>query len=284
MGKTIAVVGAGRVGQTLARALRRRGYRIGAVVTSSPRTARQAVRFIGAGFAAANPNSGIAAADIVLLTTPDRRIAEVGRTLARLGANWRGRVVLHTSGAMSSRDLKALRRRGAAVGSCHPIYPFPRPLRSFPRGVVFDVEGTRRAVKEASALARSLGGIPIRLRPRGKVLCHASGSLVAGHLMALLELATRGVIRAGVPRRLAWRALEPLVRQTIEGYARWGRGAWTGPLRRGDEGTVRRHLAALRTSPEPYREVYLALGRAGLKLFGSSSRKATRELEALLKS
>jgi len=282
MPKTIALVGAGRVGQTLTRALRQRGYRIGMVVTAHAATAKAAARFIGAGTPATGLVPELAKADILLLTTPDREVASMARRLARLPVGWRGRVVLHTSGALCSKELAPLRARGAAVGSCHPIYPFPRPLRRFPRGVVFDLEGDRRAMKEAMGLARSLGGLPIQLNAQGKALCHAAGTLVAGHLMALVDLGTRGLIRAGVPRRLAWPALQPLVRETLAGYGRWGAAAWTGPLQRGDVGTVRRHLTALRALPHPYREVYLTLARASVALYRKRQSAATRELRRLL--
>jgi len=282
MAKTLAIVGAGRVGQTLGRALRRRGWRVGAVVTRQLSTARAAVRFIGAGKPISDLRFEISKTDLCLLTTADSQISSTARALARVGGDWRGRVVLHTSGALSSRELAPLRRRGAAVGSCHPIYPFPRPLRSFPRGVVFDIEGDRRAVRVATGLARALGGVPVRLSPRGKVLCHASGTLAAGHLLALVDLATTGLVRAGVPRKFAWQALQPLVRETLAGYTRWGAAAWTGPLQRGDVGTVRRHLAALKALPRPYREAYLALARALVELYRRPRDPATRELRRLL--
>ncbi|MGH9862013.1 MAG: Rossmann-like and DUF2520 domain-containing protein [Candidatus Acidiferrales bacterium] len=283
MGKTIAVVGAGRVGQTLARALRRRGYRIGAVVTLSPRTARQAARFIGAGSAAANQRSGIAAADIILIATPDSQVSRAARALSDLAATWRGKVVLHTSGPLSSRELAALARKGAAVGSLHPIYPFPRPLKDFPRGVFFGLEGEPRAVKEAATLARALGGQRIRVRADQKRLYHAAAALVAGHLMTLAELGTRMLARAGVPNVRARRALLPLAEKTLAAYTRWGERAWTGPLARGDAKTVRWHLEALQRLPRQYGEVYRVLGRAGLNLFRPASDKRTRALQALLK-
>ncbi len=283
MAKTLAIIGAGRVGQTLGRALRRRGWRVGAVVTRRPSTARAAVRFIGAGKASANLRFDISEADVFLVTTADSHISSMAGRLATLGRDWRGKVVLHTSGALSSRELGPLRRKGAAVGACHPIYPFPRPLRNFPHGVVFDLEGDHRAVKEAAAMVRALRGVAVRLTPRGKVLSHAAGTLAAGHLLALVDLATQGLVRAGVPRRFAWQALQPLVRETLAGYTRWGAAAWTGPLQRGDVGTVRRHLAALKALPRPYREAYLALARALVELYRNPRDPATRKLRRLLK-
>ena len=111
MAKTVALVGAGRVGQTLGRALRRRGYRIGAVVTRRPATARAAARFIGAGRPISNLKSEISTvgdAGIVLIATNDNQVAVAAQALARLKRNWRGRVVLQASGALSSRDRKSV--------------------------------------------------------------------------------------------------------------------------------------------------------------------------------
>src|SRR5574337_144735 len=101
MARTISIVGAGRVGTTLGKRLRQLGWRIGAVVTRSGRTARAAVRTIGAG----KPNWSIGpevfAADLVLVCTPDDAMPAAVRSIAKLGGrDWRGKVVLHTSGAL----------------------------------------------------------------------------------------------------------------------------------------------------------------------------------------
>lgn len=282
--KTIAVVGAGRVGQTLGRLLRRRGYRIGAVITSTLRTARAGVRFIGAGKPTARLGDDLNAAGIVLIATPDRFVGETARRMARLPANWRRKVVLHTSGALSSRELEPLRRKGAAVGSLHPLYPFPRPLKSLPRGIMFGVEGDPAAVKQAVRLARVLAGKPIRILAVQKKLYHAAAVFAAGHLMTVLDLGARMLTRAGVSKLAARQALLPLAEETLQGYARWGEHAWTGPLERGDAQTVRRHLAALAQLPPEYRQVYLAVARAGLVLYRARPSRARRELRRLLKA
>lgn len=281
MAKTIALVGAGRVGQTLARALRRR-YRLGAVVTTRRRTARAAVRFIGAGQPRARVDAEVGKADIILIATPDRQVAEAAHALAQLEADWRGKVVLHTSGALGSQELGLLQELGAAVGSLHPLYPFSQPQRQFPRGTVFGVEGDRRAVQQAIALVRALGGEPMRIQAEEKALYHAAAALVAGHLMTLIDLGTRMLVRAGVPKTRARHALRPLIRETIDSYAHQGARAWTGPLARGDAETLWHHLVALKELPRHFREVYLALARAGLALYCPEPTPATKELRRLL--
>src|SRR6266849_6328366 len=120
MPNSLAIIGAGRVGRALGRRLRELGWKIGAVVTRSEASARRAVRFIGAGKAFAGMTRQTLASRVVLIATPDDEIAVVAQNLARIGEEeLRGRVVLHTSGAMDSGVLETLRQRGAKVGSLY---------------------------------------------------------------------------------------------------------------------------------------------------------------------
>jgi competence ComEA-like helix-hairpin-helix protein len=207
-----------------------------AVVTRSPRTARAAVRFIGGGEPISDLKSQISKlenAAVVLIATNDNQVPPAARTLARLKKNWRGRVVLQASGALSSRVLAPLGKRGAAVGSLHPLYPFPKPLKVFPPGVVFGLEGDSRALKEALALVRSLKGEPMEVRSTEKALYHAAAALVAGHLLTLADMGVRALVRAGVRKSRARTVLVPLAQATLGWYARQGARAWTGRWRVG---------------------------------------------------
>ncbi|MFQ5778094.1 MAG: Rossmann-like and DUF2520 domain-containing protein [Terriglobia bacterium] len=282
MAKTIAIVGAGRVGQTLGRALRRRGYRIGSVVTQSARTTRRAARFIGAGQPEASLTPKIARASIVLLATPDPTLASLARQLARWETRWRGKVVLHASGTQNARVLEPVRRRGAAIGSMHPIFPFSQPLKEFPRGVFFGIEGDRRGVKRAKALVCALGGVPVTVRSTRKSLYHAAAALSAGQLMTLFDLASRALSQAGVPRAQARQALLPLAQATLDAYAQQGERSWVGPLARGEARIVKRHLAALGKLSRRHREVYALLGRAALELYRGKGSKRGKQWRRLL--
>src|SRR2546421_5345816 len=125
MEKTLAIIGAGRVGRTLGGRLRELGWKVGAVGTRSEASARRAVRFIGAGKACAGMTRRILASPLILVATPDDKIAVVAQELARIGEEeLRGRVVLHSSGAMDSGVFDAVQKRDAAVGSMHPLQSF----------------------------------------------------------------------------------------------------------------------------------------------------------------
>ncbi len=277
--RTIALIGPGRVGQTLARALRQRGYRITAVVGRSLRQARRAVAFIGEGRPHGHLSDAPMEAETVLLAVPDSHIRIVATRLAALGGGrWRGKVVLHTSGSRSSRELTALRRRGAACGSFHPLFPFPEPLPEFPSGVFFGLEGDARAVRRGRGWARALHGIAVPVASSRKVLYHAAAALASGHALTLADLCTRILTHLGVRESSARQALLPLTRATLQQYERLGARAWTGPLARGDLETVRSHLRELKRLPPYFAGVYAALGTAGLALYGRKApRRSQRE-------
>jgi predicted short-subunit dehydrogenase-like oxidoreductase (DUF2520 family) len=281
----VAIVGAGRVGSTLGRLLRQKGWRIGAVITRSMRTARAARRRIGSGQPQAGLSQAVFVADLILIATPDRAIAETAEALARIASSkaWRGKIVLHTSGALSSDLLRPLARRGAAIGSLHPLQTFSgRTVPSFAR-CTCAIEGSPGALRMARRICREFGAVPVVL-PRGrKAAYHAGAALAAGHALALMEVAVRILVKAGFPRQRAIRALLPLTRQTLANYERVGpRAAWTGPLNRGDFGVIEQHLEALRHLPREYREAYSALSRLGLNVLANGSSSKKRRLEHTL--
>src|SRR5215472_8414660 len=106
MEKSLAIVGAGRVGRALGRRLRELGWKIGVVVAASDASSRRAVRFIGAGKAHGGLTRNVLLSQLILITTPDDTVTGVSRELARMGGEeLGGRVVLHTSGALDSRAL-----------------------------------------------------------------------------------------------------------------------------------------------------------------------------------
>lgn len=270
---TLSIVGAGRVGRSLAALLRKRGWRIGAVVTRSLPSARAAARAIGAGEPHAKLSDRLLSADVVLIATPDREIERVALALARLGgARWRRKVVLHTSGALDSRVLRPLKRCGASVGSLHPLQTFSGRTIPALAGSVCTIEGRAAALAIARRICRDLGSIPVAIPGSAKPVYHCGAALAAGHLLAVMEAATRVLMAAGFSRRNAVKALLPLTRQTLANFERFGpRQAWTGPLSRGDFGVVKRHLAALRPFPREFREAYEALSWLGLRVLAPSN-------------
>lgn len=140
----ISIVGAGRVGRALGRRLREQGWRIHGVVTRSEATAKRAVRFIAGGSAHVGISHGVSTAHAILIAVPDSEIAQVAAELSSFGQSvLRGKIVLHTSGALSSEVLTQLRSFGMSVGSIHPLQTFSGVGVPALEGRVFAIEGDR---------------------------------------------------------------------------------------------------------------------------------------------
>ena len=282
--RTISIIGAGRVGQTIAKRLRKLGWRIGAVITRSPGTARAAVRAIGAGTPHATLTPEALDADVILLSVPDDVVENVAQKLtkisrAALAKKSRATIILHTSGALDHRVLAPLARRGASTGSMHPMQTFSG--RSAPRleGVIFSIEGAPAARSAAQKIARSLGGTPVIIHANDKPAYHASGTIVAGHALSLVESATQTLMKIGFTRRRASQALLPLIRQMLDNYESLGpHAAWTGPLSRGDYATISKHAKALRRFPREYQNAYAALALLSARVLSNDSVSVKKKL------
>lgn len=280
--KDISIVGGGRLGTCLGRALAARGYTIGTVACRTLRSARESVRLIGQGKATTNIASAAASGRIVFLCLPDDELGAAARRLARRSVGWKNRAVFHTSGLLPAAVLAPLAARGARTGSFHPVQSFPAKssdLRLF-RRIAFGIEGRGEARVLGARLARRLGGVALHLSAEDKPLYHAACSLTSNGAAALLGAALGLLSRLGLEGEAAARILLPLAEGTLRNVKEIGAAAaLTGPVGRGDADSVRGHLAALEGDPG-VRELYRAL--AGLALRTAEARGAgPRRLRAV---
>jgi predicted short-subunit dehydrogenase-like oxidoreductase (DUF2520 family) len=262
----VAIVGPGRLGRALALELRRAGYSISEIVsrdtTASKRKARELARKVDA--QASTSDTARLDADLVWFCVPDQEIAAASHQLAS-AIVWKKKIVFHSSGALASDELKALRRRGASVASVHPLMTFVSGSTSSLQGVPFAVEGDAAAVRAARRIVRNLGGEAFTIRKQHKAAYHAWGAFTSPLLVATLVTGERLARAAGLSAVEARKKLLPIVKQTIRNYEALGpAGAFSGPIVRGDVETVRKHLQVLRRVPQA-KHVYLALARAALR-------------------
>ncbi len=225
----------------------------------------------------------LAAASIILIAVPDDVIGFVAVELSRVvGDSLRGKVALHTSGAVEASVLEPLQLRGAAVGSMHPLQSFNGVSVPPLEGKVFAIEGDELAARAARKIARSLGGVPVGISAAKKPLYHAAGAFAAGLSLALEEAGVRMLMTAGLKRREAQHALLSLTRQVLEHYEKLGpQKAWTGPLSRGDFVVVAAHEKALRELPAEYLDAYRAVSRLAAQVLSREPAVMLRELDAI---
>jgi predicted short-subunit dehydrogenase-like oxidoreductase (DUF2520 family) len=282
----IAIVGAGNLGSALAHALRRAGYTIDSVVAhsrgASLKNAQKLAREIGAE-ALVDPRE--LRADVIWFAVPDGAIARVARDFAGLPKRasskqaasnqkpWKGKIALHSSGALTSDELADLRRHGAAVGSAHPLMTFVARSQPPLAGVPFAIEGDAAAMRAARRIVRDLGGQAYAIRKQEKTAYHAWGAFASPLFTALLATSEEVAALGGVRKDEARRRMLPILLQTLANYATLGApNGFSGPIVRGDVETVKRHLRVLRRLPAA-RKVYTALAEAAMLYLPSKNRK-----------
>lgn len=278
----LSLIGAGRLGSSLAAALAAQGYAVQGVCDRDRRIAQDTAQALAAAVAGDEPTAVCAGADIVLLAVPDAQIKPVSERLAAGGTLRKGQVICHTSGFLPSSVLVAVKFSGAYAVSMHPMMSFTRRLsgpEAF-RGVSFALEGDAVAVAAARELATALDGFAVVIRPQDKPLYHAAAVMSSNYLVTLLAQSVALLGRAGIGADQAAQMLLPLAGGVIGGLADGElAAALTGPIERGDAITVEGHIRALKNAQPQQLEVYKALARSTLAMV--RDRLPTDQVQAL---
>ena len=264
----IVIIGAGRLGTSLGRALVRKGHHLRAVTCRRKGSAAESRAIIGQGGAMTDNAAAARLGTIIFLCLPDEELPRVVSRLARSRVDWKGKTVFHTSGLLPARLLEPIKKRGAFVASFHPGQAFPskKTRPSHFRGISFGLEGDREALALAVRLVRQLGGRTIFIPEEAKPLYHAAFSFASNFLVILLDAAAELMGQAGIPRDRAARMLFPLLQGTLRNVKNLDTvRSLTGPLVRGDTASVEAHIDALKRLPQ-YAEVYRKLSLLGLEM------------------
>lgn len=281
----VSIIGAGRLGTTLALALSRRGYSIRSIVSRRAQSARKAAKLLDGKpqVLAANKLDSLPPADLFLITTPDDQISAVAAELSSLESKAKYKLTaLHTSGALSSDVLAPLRRKGWNTGSIHPLISVDSRNGATPlQGTFWSVEGDAGALRIGKAIVRDLQGRSFSIRSEDKPLYHAAAVMVAGNVVALFDVALEMLDQCGLDRKTARSVLLPLIASTVHNLqTKDPADALTGTFSRGDVETVKRHIAALKSKKlADALELYRLLGKRSLKLS-----KKHPQIEQILKS
>lgn len=287
--KRLNVIGAGRVGRTLASLWEEKHtFAVQDVLDGTPEGARSAAAFIGDG----NPTETVHAmrpADVWMITTPDRRIVPACDSILASGLLRAGDIVFHCSGSLGSAELVQASAVGAHVASVHPLKTFAEArdaVRTF-AGTYCAAEGDAAALEVLNAAFERIGGRVLTLDARFKTLYHAASVIVCNYLTALIEAGLQCYGKAGLAREAASAMIEPIVRETVDNVFKLGPArALTGPISRGDENVVARHVEALSAWDPRLAALYRDLGIVAVGLTreqGQAEGDALARIEALLK-
>lgn len=256
----VGVVGTGRVGAALAAALARAGHRPVAASGVSEDSRRRAAELLP-DVPLVEPAEVLARAELVLLTVPDDALPGLVRGLAETGAIRPGQLIAHTSGRYGVAVLEPALRAGALPMALHPVMTFTGTSVDVQRlaGCAFGVTAPEELRLAAQALVIEMGGEPEWIPEDVRPLYHAALSLGANYLVTLVAQAKELLRTAGV--QAPDLMLAPLLGAALDNALRSGDAALTGPVARGDAGTVAAHVAELRTHAPGMVSGYLAMAR-----------------------
>ncbi len=266
--KTVAIIGAGRVGSSIGFLLARAGYAVTAVAAQTAASVERALAFIGGGESAGDVVKA-SGADIVFITTPDRAIQDVCGEIARGGGLKAGALVVHMSGAHSLDLLDDAKEAGAYRAVIHPLQSVPsmeQGVRNLP-GSYFRIEADPGALQTAKDLVKALGGIELAMPKwipdkHSAALYHAGAVAVSNYFVALIDYGLKFYEALGADRQEALKAALPLIKGTLGNIETLGiPAALTGPIVRGDVDTVRGHLEAVRERAPELLDLYRALAK-----------------------
>lgn len=229
------------------------------------------------------PNTtGLAAgSDIVLITTRDDQIAGVCQDLCRQQSIEARHLVGHMSGAHSSRLLAEAEKMGAAVFSLHPLQAFAdedKALAELP-DTYFSLEGDKARLQPVRQILSQIGNRYFSIGPQHKTLYHLSACILSNYLVTLMNSGLKTLSESGIDAREGFTAMRPLIEGTLSNIGRMGAAkALTGPIARGDAGTIEQHLAALKSAGlEDIESLYRHLGLQTLALACQGALQSTEK-------
>jgi len=280
----IGFIGAGTTGTALAVKLSQKGCPVVAVSSRTLRSAQKLAGLLPDCRVCYTAQEVAEAAELVFITTPDDRIAQVCGEV-----RWReGKSVVHCSGAHSVDVLESARKLGAAVGSFHPLQTFAdvdQAIQNLP-GSTFALEAEEPLLTTQKELTRLLNGNWVVLKSGDKVLYHAAAVFACNYLVTLVKLALDLWQNFGVSSKEATGALMPLLEGTINNIDNIGLpDCLTGPIARGDSGTLERHLIALETRSPALLTTYKELGLQTIPIAlakGKVSEQKAEDMKVLL--
>ena len=265
----VAFIGAGMVGTAMAFLLNQHGHPITGVYSRNRKSSEKMCNFLGSGKIYENPADAARTADIVFLTTPDDRIAQVCTEIVREEGFLDGAIVIHCSGALPSSALDSAREVKAHLGSMHPLQSFASLTEAVEnlRGVTWAIEGDKRALDVMEHLVTLLNGQSEVLSVEHKILYHAGAVMASNYLVTLKDMAEQLLKKSGLSEDMARQGLQSLIQGTLNNLIKLpSQNALTGPIARRDINTIRNHLLAMESHAPDLLDIYKKMGQHTIAL------------------
>ncbi|WP_105613970.1 Rossmann-like and DUF2520 domain-containing protein [Vallitalea okinawensis] len=264
----IGFIGAGQVGKTLGRYFAKHGVQITGYYSRSYESASKGAELTKSQ-AFKELRDLITTSQLIMMTMPDDRIGDMAVHLGKLNLDWKSKIVCHTSGVHSSALLEPLFQQGVTVASLHPMLSFAdedyalKVLGQTP----LTLEGKGTQMNELKKILQVVHLKVRELKTEQKSLYHAAACIVSNYLVTLMDIGIECLVKAGFEQHSAIELIEPLATGTLHNFLEKGsEAALTGPIARGDVGTIRTHLQAISKENKHIEEIYRLLGESTLSI------------------
>ncbi len=278
----IGIIGAGRVGAVLGLALQQAGHTITAVHAVSEASVARAEALLPDAPILDIPDI-LRRSEAVIFAVPDDVLEELVSGLAAAGHIQTGHLLVHTSGRYGTQVLHSVREYGAIPVAIHPAMTFTGTSLDVDRlhNTAFGITADAVVAPIAEALVVEMGGIPVTIPEAARPVYHAAMAHASNHLVTITAQAQAMLTAAGIDQ--APKLLGNLMSASLENALTNGDQALTGPVSRGDSGTVAQHLESLKTLEDPdLYETYRAMAQATARRAHSAGFITAAKLEELL--
>lgn len=270
---SVTVIGTGALGAVLAQALQNNGYPIRSLYNRRMRKAEILSRCMDARFVSDFPEKVAELGTLVFCTVQDEEIEPLAHQLSQLSRDLSGYTFAHCSGTLSTEILHPLKTKGAEVAAFHPLQTFTS--RSTPedfRDIYFDIEADEEVFDQLQEVAVSLGAHSLSIPAEAKPFLHAAAVFASNYIVTLLNASGKVASMGGLNKNEALEAILPLVQTTVQNVENEGPlRALSGPIKRGDVETVRKHLMLL-DKDEHLKNLYKKLGIQTLDMVAQSNK------------
>lgn len=283
----IGFIGAGRVGTTIGLYLHNKNISILGYYSKSFSSAQKAAKMTNSS-TFSNIDELVNNAEIIAITTPDDEISTIVKQIENCKLNLSNKVIFHMSGVHSANIFAPIKNSSLTALSIHPMLAISNPINAVNEieKTVFSIEGEGKKANDAKLFIESLGIETVLLKTEDKIIYHAACCVISNYLVTLINTGKQMLKTTGLSDELANIAIKPLITKTINNILDEGsENALTGPISRGDIGTIQKHLSVLENQNNWY-ELYKILALNTVELAENSNyvdqAKATEMKEVLI--
>lgn len=266
----VGIIGAGKVGCSLALGLSEKGFDISGVYSRNPESAKFLCEKLNLPFDN-NLVSTVRNSELIFITVTDTQIETVSSEIEKKCDNLDicCKAFIHCSGAITSESLKFIKEKGGHTASLHPIQTFADKSEGFKglEGIYFGFEGDLESRKLADIIVKAFNGSMLTIEKDNKPIYHAATCILSNYVVALAYLTGNLFEKIGIDSTIGIKAFTPLIERTVKNIGSLGsENSLTGPISRGDYNVLMAHIKSLKDKSPETVEVYAILGKIALEL------------------